>query len=60
MLIAPSSGIPIIWSLYLRDFFNSIAILSATNSDPNVGVSTVFWHLEYHAMGALLRNINIP
>jgi hypothetical protein len=48
----PSSGIPNILNLYLRDSINSIAILIATNSDPKVDVSTVFCALENQMMGA--------
>jgi hypothetical protein len=38
----------------------SIAVLAAMYSEPKVDVSTVFWHLEYQRIGALLKKINIP
>ena len=47
-------------SLYHRPSFILMAILSATNSDPKVDDSMVFWRLEYHLMGAPFRKKRIP
>lgn len=33
---------------------------AATNSDPKLDVSTVFWRFENHMMGARLQKIIIP
>jgi hypothetical protein len=59
-LLGPSSGIPIILSLYCKGSFNSTAIFSATNSLPSVLVSIVFCLLEYHIIGAPFMNRMIP
>jgi hypothetical protein len=56
----PSIGTPSMRSLYLRASISSIAIRSATNSAPNVELSTVFCYLEYQMMGARFRKISIP
>ena len=55
-----SIGIPNIRSLCHKDTICSVAILRATNSDPNVEDSTVFWRLENHDTGALLTYMIIP
>ena len=54
----PSMGTPIICNLYRSDLINSIPVFNATNSEPNVDVSTVRWDLEYQIMGDLFRYIN--
>ena len=59
-LAGPAMGTPNILSLYRRDSVSSVAIQSAMNSEPNVDVSTVFCHLEYHTMGVILQNRIIP
>jgi hypothetical protein len=48
----PSIGIPNILNLYLKLSINSVAIRSATNSDPKLEVSTVFCRLLYQMIGA--------
>jgi hypothetical protein len=60
MFAGPTKGTPNILNLYLRLSINSTAMRAATNSEPNVDVSTVFWHFEYQMMGALLQKIIIP
>ena len=50
----PSTGIPKHLNLYLRASIISVAILIATNSDPKLDASTVFWCLLYQMIGALL------
>ena len=52
-------GIPNMWSLYRRDMINSVAILSDTNSNPNVNDSTVVYLFEYYMIGALLQYIRM-
>ena len=37
----------------------SVAVLAATHCVPNVTVSTVAGHFEYHSIGAVLRKSNI-
>jgi hypothetical protein len=56
----PSIGIPNILNLYLKASIISVAIRSATNSEPNVDDSTVFWDFEYHEIGDLFKYINTP
>jgi hypothetical protein len=56
----PSMGIPIMRSLYRKPLIISVATRNATNSDPNVDVSTVFCDFEYQIIGALLRYKRIP
>ena len=47
----PSTGMPNI-PVDLRLSISSVAIRSATNSDPKLEVSTVFCRLLYHIIGA--------
>ena len=58
--MGPIIGIPNIRSLYRRDIIRSEAILSATNSEPNVELSTVFCLLECQTIGAELIYSNMP
>lgn len=57
ILAAPLIGILNTRNLYLSDSINSTAILAAINSDLNEDVSTVFYHLEFQMMDALLQKI---
>ena len=59
-LVGPSKGTPNVCSLYLGSSIIFMAILRVINSEPNIEVSTVFWRLEYHMMGALFTEIIIP
>jgi hypothetical protein len=59
-LVEPSRGMPNICNLYHKASISSTAILIATNSEPKVEVSTVFFALENQIMGAQFKNIRIP
>ena len=59
-LVGPSNGTPIIRNLYRKPIINSVPIFKATYSEPKVDVSTVFYLVEYHKIGAMLQKINIP
>jgi hypothetical protein len=50
-----SRGTPIILSLQRRVLISSVPTLKATNSEPNVDVSTVHCALEYQMIGALFK-----
>jgi hypothetical protein len=56
---APLIGILKIHSIYLSNSICLIAILATMNSEPKERVSTMFCHLEYQMIGALLQNIII-
>ena len=60
MLDAPSIGMQKIRNLYQRALTNSVSVLREMNSIKNVLVSTVFYCLLYHSMGALFTNIRTP
>jgi len=52
-------GIPNILNLYRSASIISTAVFIATNSDPNVDVSTVDCAFEYQIIGAEFRYIRI-
>ena len=56
----PSDGNPKHLNLYCRASIIYVAVLRATNSDPKLEASTVFWYLLYQIMGALLTYMMIP
>ena len=58
--VGPYNGVPNILILYRRPSFISAANDRATNSDPNVYDSIIFWRLECHFTGALFMKNNIP
>ena len=53
-------GTPIIRNLYCKLIIFSTVILNATNSEPNVDISTVFCRFENQEMGAMFTKIKIP
>jgi len=58
--VGPSTGTPIILSLYRMPSFISVDIFSATNSLPKALLSIVFCRLEYHVIGAPFKKKIIP
>ena len=60
MSVGPSIGTPNILNLYFNAVISSTAFFMAVNYDPNVDVSTQFYLLLYHIMGALFTNMRIP
>ena len=55
-----STGIPKHLNSYLRASIISVEISGATKYDPKLEVSTLFYRLLYHMIGALLTYMMIP
>jgi hypothetical protein len=59
-LVGPLIGIQNIQSLYQSTSCISLAILNATNSEPKVELSIVFYLHEYQITGVPLRKNIVP
>ena len=51
-------GTPRYLSVFLRSMICSVAVLAATNSEPDVAVSTVTCLLENQSVGVVLKKCN--
>ncbi len=60
VMVGPLIATPSILSWYLSSVLNSVAIVAATNSNPQVELSTVFCLLLYQRMCMLLTSNKTP